>query len=156
MNTRLATPQDPLILSSLSTDVQRLHAQNHPRIFKMPHSEDFAISFFEEMLDDPMVTIFIAEEDGNAAGCIVCKLVERLDNPFTFAARILLIDQISVRPEARGKGIGAELLKEAESLARQLNVQRIHLDSWDFNLKAHGFFESQGYRKFNFRFWKLL
>ena len=108
------------------------------------------------MLADPAVHIFIAEEDGNAVGNIVCKLVERLDNPFTFAAKILHVDQISVRPEMHGRGIGAALLKHAELLARELKAERIVLDSWDFNFGAHAFFERMGFQKFNFRFWKHL
>ncbi|MGE5462155.1 MAG: N-acetyltransferase family protein [Syntrophothermus sp.] len=156
MNTRPATPPDALLLSRLSMDVQRLHAEHHPGIFKMPLSEDYAVPFFEEMLVDPNVHIFVAETDGQPAGYIVCKLIERPENPFTTAARTLLVDQISVRPEARGQGIGAALLWQADLLARELNVQRIHLDSWDFNLNAHKFFEGQGYQKFMFRFWKQL
>ena len=156
MSIRQATLSDSLLLSSLTRDVQSLHAQNHAKIFKIPHSDDFAALFFEEMLADPAVTIFIAEDHGNAVGCVVCKLVERLDNPFTFAARILLVDQISVRPEARRKGTGAALLEQAESLARELEAERIVLDSWDFNLEAHAFFERMGFQKFNFRFWKQL
>ncbi len=78
----------------------------------MPNSDDFAVSFFEDMLADPAVHIFIAEEDGKAAGCIVCKLIDRPENPFTFAARTLLIDQISVRPEAQGKGAGRALMEQ--------------------------------------------
>jgi len=111
---------------------------------------------FKELLADPAVHIFIAEDDRKAVGNIVCKLVERLDNPFTFAARILLVDQISVRPEMHGRGIGAALLKQAELLARELKAERIILDSWDFNLGAHAFFERMGFQKFNFRFWKHL
>jgi GNAT superfamily N-acetyltransferase len=68
----------------------------------------------------------------------------------------LLVDQISVRPTAQGQGIGAALMQQADLLAVELNVQRILLDSWGFNTKAHKFFESQGFAKFNFRFWKWL
>jgi GNAT superfamily N-acetyltransferase len=89
-------------------------------------------------------------------GCIICKLIERLESPFTFAARTLLIDQISVHPSTRGKGVGAALMKQADALAKELNVQRIQLDSWGFNLNAHAFFEHLGFQKFNFRFWKYL
>jgi GNAT superfamily N-acetyltransferase len=156
MNTRRATPSDSRVLSSLSRDVQSLHAEHHPGIFKMPENDDFATSFFDEMLADPSVSVFIAEEDGDAVGCIVCKLVERPENPFTFAARMLFVDQISVLPSARGKGVGAALMQRAEMLAKELNVQRIQLDSWDFNLNAHEFFEHMGFQKFNFRFWKYL
>ena len=122
----------------------------------MPDSADFAVSFFEDMLADPAVHIFIAEEDGKAAGCILCKLIDRPENPFSFPARTLLIDQISVRPEAQGMGAGRALMEQAELLARELNVDRMHLNSWDFNLGAHAFFERMGYQKFNFRFWKHL
>ncbi len=104
MNIRQAVPTDNLLLSILSVDVQRLHAENHPDIFKMPQNDDFAVAFFAEMLIDPLTRIFIAEEDGQALGCVLCKLVERAENPFTVAIRYLLVDQISVQPEAQGKG----------------------------------------------------
>lgn len=156
MNIRIANPSDALSLSSLTRDVQSLHAQHYPAVFRMPDSDNFAVPFFETMLADPTVTIFIAEENGQASGCILCKLIERPENPFTFAARVLHIDQISVRPEAQGQGIGAALMLQADRLASELHVQRIMLDSWDFNVKAHGFFESRGFQKFNFRFWKWL
>lgn len=154
MNIRQAISTDSLRLSSLCMDVQSLHAEHHPDIFKIPQNEDFAVSFFDELLSDPATHIFIAEKDGEALGCILCKLVERQENPFTFVMRYLLVDQISVRPEAQGQGVGAALIKQAETLAKELNVRRIQLDSWGFNTKAHAFFEKMGFEKFNHRFWR--
>ena len=154
MNIRKATSEDALLLSDLSRDVQSLHAQNYADIFKMPQSADFAISFFNEMLADPAVSIFIAEEISEAIGYIFCKLIQRPENPFTFATRSLLVEHISVRPAARGQGMGTVLMKEAEMLAKGLAVQRIQLDSWDFKADAHAFFEHLGFQKFNFRFWR--
>jgi len=40
MHIRQALPTDSLLLSSLCRDVQRLHAEHHPAIFKMPQSDD--------------------------------------------------------------------------------------------------------------------
>jgi GNAT superfamily N-acetyltransferase len=154
MNIRQAISTDSLRLSSLCMDVQRLHAEHHPDIFKIPQNEDFAVSFFDELLSDPATHIFIAEKDGEAFGCILCKLVERQENPFTFVMRYLLVDQISVRPEAQGQGVGAALIKQAVTLAKELNVRRIQLDSWGFNTKAHSFFEKMGFEKFTHRFWR--
>jgi GNAT superfamily N-acetyltransferase len=154
METRQAVPNDSLLLSSLCMDVQRLHAQYHPGMFKMPENEDFAVSFFDEMLADPDIRIFIAEEDQEkAVGYMVCKLIERPETPLIFAARYLLIDQISIRPSVQRHGAGAVLLQQAEKLARDLNVQRIQLDSYSFNLKAHLFFEKMGFVKLSHRFW---
>jgi GNAT superfamily N-acetyltransferase len=156
MKIRQATSTDSLLLSSLCVDVQSLHAKHHPDFFKIPASDDFAMTFFSEMLADPVVSIFIAEENGHALGYILCKLIERPENPFTFGMRYLLVDQISVRPAAQGKGVGKTLIKRAVVLALELNLQRIQLDSWGFNTAAHRFFEKMGFEKFNHRFWKNL
>jgi GNAT superfamily N-acetyltransferase len=156
MNIRQATPTDSLVLSSLCKDVQSLHAEHHPDIFKVPESESFATSFFDEALADLTTRIFIAENEERALGYILCKLVERGESPFTYARRFLMIDQISVRPAARGQGIGAALIQQAEELAKELGVPRIQLDSWDFNVRAHAFFEKEGFQKFMFRFWRAL
>jgi ribosomal protein S18 acetylase RimI-like enzyme len=156
MNIRQATPADNLLLSSLCMDVQSLHAEHHPDIFRVPQNEEFAKFFFEDALADSTTRIFIAEEEGQALGYILCKLIERQENPFTFAMRFLMIDQISVRPASRGQGVGAELLQQADVFAKELGLQRIQLDSWDFNVHAHRFFERQGFTKFNYRFWRNL
>jgi len=156
MKIRQAVSIDSLLLSSLSMDVQRLHAEHRPDIFKLPQSEDFAVSFFDAMPADLTTRIFIAEEDGRALGYVLCKLIERQETPFMFAMRYLLVDQISVRPEAQGQGVGAALMKQAEAFAKELNVSRIQLDSWGFNTHAHTFFEKMGFEKFNHRFWKHL
>lgn len=156
MNIRQAVSSDSLLLSSLCMDVQRLHAENHPDIFKMPESDDFAASFLEEMLADPMTRVFIAEENGEAMGYILCQLIERPESPFTYARRFLHIDHISVRPNAQRHGIGKALMNRVEELAREIGVTKIQLDSWDFNTEAHHFFERLGFKKFNYRFWRGL
>ena len=156
MNIRQATPADSSLLSSLCMDVQRLHAEHHPRIFKMPQSADFASAFFDEMLTDSEKTIYIAEEDAQVLGYIFCKLIEREESPFTYPNRFLHIDQISVRPNAQGRGAGTALMDQVEKLARELGVSKIQLDSWDFNISAHTFFEGLGFEKFNYRFWRDL
>ena len=155
MNIRQATPVDSFLLSSLCMDVQRLHAQHHPRIFKTPQSSDFASTFFDEMLTDAEVTIYI-DEDAQALGYIFCKLIEREETPFTYPNRFLHIDQVSVRPDAQRRGVGTALMDQVEKLARELGVSKIRLDSWDFNTRAHTFFEALGFEKFNYRFWRDL
>ena len=156
MKIRQAINSDNLVLSSLCVDVQMLHAKYHPDIFKMPQNEGFAVSFFNETLADTTISIFLAEEDEQALGYVLCKLLERMEGPFTFALRYLLVDQISVRPVAQGKGVGKALLQRVEMLARELNIHRIQLDSWGFNLDAHTFFQKVGFEKFTHRFWKNL
>jgi len=156
MKIRQATSTDSLLLSSLCVDVQSLHAEHYPDFFKIPQSDNFAVDFFDGMLADSTTSIFIAEENGQALGYVICKLIERPENLFKFSTRYLDVDQISVRPAAQGKGVGKALLIQVDALARELNIQRIQLDSWGFNTTAHAFFEQMGFEKFNHRFWKKL
>jgi len=156
MKMRQAISADNVLLSSMNVDVQRLHAESHPDIFKMPQNDDFAVAFFDEMLANQQTWIFIAEEGEQALGYVMCKLIERAENPFTFEMRYLSVDQISVRAEARGKGVGTALIQRAKELAVELHVPQIQLGSWAFNTKAHSFFERMGFVKFNHRFWQNL
>ena len=156
MNIRQAVPGDSLLLSSLCMDVQRLHAENIPDVFKVPQSEDFAVTYFDEMLADITTRIYIAEEDGRAIGFIFCKLFERPESPFTYTNRFLQIEHISVRPDAQRHGAGTALMNRIEELARETGVTKIQLDSWAFNVKAHAFFEKFGFEKFDYRFWRKL
>lgn len=156
MNIRRATIEDDLLLSSLCTDVQRLHANHIPDIFKMPQSEDFAVSFFGEILADPTASIYIAEEEQRALGYIFCKLFERPESVFTHPNRFLQIEHISVRPDAQNHGVGEVLMQRAAKLAREIGVTKIQLSSWDFNTQAHTFFEKHGFSKIEHRFWSYL
>jgi len=156
MNIRKATLSDSLLLSTLCMDVQKLHAQNHPTIFKEPLSPDFAVSFFEKTFPDDTKYIYIAEENEQALGYIFFKVVERDENPFLLSRHYLLIDQISVRPGAQGQGVGKALMQQVEVVARELGIPLVELGSWDFNTSAHGFFEKMGYGKRYFEFWKTI
>ena len=157
MNIRQAVHDDASLLSKFCMDVQRIHAARHPDVFKTPQNNEFAVPFFDEKLANPLIRIFIAEDgEEQVLGYILCELIEREENPFTFAMRYILIDQISVRPAAQGRGIGKALMAQAEKLARELNVAKIQLISWDFNTDAHVFFERLGFVKFSHRFWRNL
>lgn len=156
MKIRKATTADNLSLSALCVDVQRLHAENYPNLFKNPENDSFAGTFFAERLAEPAVTIYIAEESAQAVGYIFCKLVERPETAFTHAERLLNIEHISVRPGIQRRGIGAALLKRAEELAQEIGVTKIQLGSWGFNTQAHAFFERHGFAKVEHRFWKSL
>ena len=102
MNTRKAESQDAPLLSALCADVQHLHASHHPEVFKMPSTPDFAETFFRDQLQDPLVHIFIAEQDGLAVGYIFCKLTERPANPFKHENSFCISIKFLLRTTSRG------------------------------------------------------
>ncbi|WP_040213949.1 GNAT family N-acetyltransferase [Clostridium polynesiense] len=58
----------------------------------------------------------------------------------------LYIDMLVVKKEFRGKGHGAQLLKEVEKQAKEQGCYLIHLDTFDF--QAKDFYIKQGYEIF--------
>ena len=155
MEIRQAKLEDIETLSSMNVHVQQLHAEAYPRLFKMPEQDDFAVPFFESLFEDVNARIFLAEQD-TPAGYIVLRIVRRDENSFTHPWKFAYIDQISVQPEHKGKGVGKLLMARAAQLADEERLDFIALDSWGFNTDAHGFFESAGYDFYNYRMWKWL
>ena len=153
MEIRRATRGDALNLSVLNVDVQVLHANALPHIFKQPISDTFALQFMLDRLDDPLNYFFIGHLDGTDIGYIYARIVDRPENPFMHAWKYLYIDQISIKPDHQGKGFGTQLLEAIRQVARDEGIITIALDTWSFNQQAGSFFKKQGFVPFNLRMW---
>ncbi|MCA9921676.1 MAG: GNAT family N-acetyltransferase [Anaerolineales bacterium] len=155
MNIRKATIDDAQTLSALNVDVQRIHANALPHIFKQPESANFALEVMTERLSEPSNHFFIAQIDGEAVGYIFARVVERPENPFMFAWTYIYIDQISVKPMHQKRGIGKLLIDEVLVLANAKGIETVALDTWTFNNQALSFFKKQGFVPFNERLWLI-
>lgn len=156
MNIRPATPDDIHLLSTLNAEVQRMHAERHPEVFKPPESDAFAEGFFREILGQEGTHVFIGEVNGEPVGYLSLRIFEREEHLFAYASRTLEIDQIGVRPAQRRKGYGARLVDEARAFAREKGIERVALSTWAFNTSAQGFFASQGFEDYLHRMWLRL
>lgn len=58
----------------------------------------------------------------------------------------MFISVLFVEEQYRGKGLGALLLKHAESQAKSVGIRLVHLDTFDF--QAKDFYLKQGYEVF--------
>lgn len=150
MNIRRATLDDVGLLATLNEDVQRIHAEAYPTLFKQPDYPAVAADFKTRILGNAQGQVLIAEVDGEAVGYIYALQVERPENPYTFAQRYMLIDQISVKPTAQGNGCGRKLIEAVVDLATACGMARVTLDTWGFNTHAHGFFEEVGFKRLKY------
>ncbi len=73
-------------------------------------------------------------EDGKAAGCA---------RIFPDGGNCWHVGRVAVLPEFRGKGLGARLMEEAETRARELGAEKICLSA---QVQAGGFYRRLGYR----------
>ncbi len=91
----------------------------------------------------PAASVLIAEQDGAPAGFAVYFF-----NFSTFLARSgLYLEDLFVRPEYRGRGIGKALLLHLARLANDRGCGRMEWSVLDWNQPAIDFYESLGARR---------
>ncbi len=152
MNIRLATQDDVETIALLNRDVQKLHADARPYLFKQPDDlEPVKADVRDRMLTDADSRVLLVEDDGLAVGYVYVRIFRRPETAYTYAHQFLHIDQISVKSECQGKGYGRALMEAIFDLARNEKIERVTLDTWDFNRYAQAFFRRMGFRTFNYR-----
>lgn len=154
MEIRKATISDAITLSALNVDVQVIHANALPHIFKQPSSDSFALQFMLDRLDDPSNYFFILNLVGEDIGYIFARIIDRPENPFMHAWKYIYIDQISIKPGYQRLGFGSELLDAVQQVAIEEGIDTIALDTWSFNQQSESFFRKHGFVTFNRRMWR--
>lgn len=148
MDINIIKSEDLDLLAKLSKDVQALHHEIEPTIFK-PYTHENMRLVFQKVLSDPDATAYVAELSGEAIGYMVVTIKSFEDSPLKYAYKALLIDQICVESKFTGMGIGKMLIDFAKTLAKQNGLKRIEMNYWSRNPNSGEFFRSQGFEPFN-------
>lgn len=151
---RKAKPEHATEIFRLSDAVQERHAENHPDIFKYPTDISEVEGFFRERICAQDNSIFIATHSDHTVGYVWCTIQKMKENPFKYGRDMIYIHQISVDPKYQRKGVGRKLLEAVGRLAREENIQCLALDTWEFNIEAHSFFEQFGFSRYNINMWR--
>ena len=127
---------------ALLRDVHGMHAENRPDIFReQPHFPDE--DEFHGMAEDPQLIYLAAEEDGEMIG--MCLMEIRVPKaPHVHRRMIGHIDDLCVRSDFRGQGVGTELYRAMREKAKEMGLVRIELMVWAFNEDAKRFYEKLG------------
>ncbi len=103
---------------------------------EMSYQEGHFHRYFQEDKGD---IIYLAEVDGEVKAFLSIEVHREEEEDF------LYLDDLSVFPEWRGKGIGSRLLTLAENHARNLDIHRLDLHAEESNIRARKLYESFGY-----------
>ncbi len=95
------------------------------------------VADFAQDHDPHLERVWIAELDGEPAGCVMCV---RDDAPGTARLRLLLVD-----PAGRGHGIGARLVDEVVAFAREAGYRDLVLWTNDVLGAARVLYERAGF-----------
>jgi ribosomal-protein-alanine N-acetyltransferase len=106
--------------------------------FQPPHR--FSRSYMRQIVRQPRVATWIAERDTRMLGFAIVEWGRELENRFAY------IQTLEVLPEARGLGIGAELLRRLEDSARNAASHAIWLHVDAKNSAAMRLYQKHGYQ----------
>lgn len=95
--------------------------------------------------------MFVARVEGICVGyALVCERV-REENPFCYASRSFVVDQMAVSNAHRRQGIGTLLMDRVRAEAAERGVPRLELNVYSDNDDARLFYEAQGLVRFQDR-----
>lgn len=89
--------------------------------------------------DNPLFLCFVAEVEGRIEGMALCYY--RFS---TWKGRTLHLEDLVVREEKRGTGLGSALYKKVISFAREQGLNRVEWVVLDWNQHAIDFYERSG------------
>ena len=144
MQVRRAQSSDIPALVRLNETVQELHHETEPHLYG-PHRADQIEDFLRSWLESEDKEAWIAHRDSDCLGYLTCVVRRRPETPFSPPGNYLYVDALAVLPEAQGQGVGRALMRQAESRARELGLNRVRLDVRNANPKALRFYEAIGY-----------
>jgi len=143
MEFRKAKKEDLSQVVEIMEQIQRLHEEARPEIFKSKTKEQIEQEALE-LIEDEKEYVIIAVNDGEVCGILMCNLKDVKNHRNLKDSKSLWIDELGVNEKYRKLGIGKQLMKHAEELAKELKCKTITLNCWSFNENALRFYEKQG------------
>lgn len=101
---------------------------------------------------DTSKNVLVAESEGKVRGVIVVNFITPIHEDGLWA----LISALVIDESARGAGLGQQLLIAAENIAVEKRCSQIELSSSVKRVRAHKFYEDNGYHEVRKRFVKRL
>jgi len=150
MDIKILRTVDTDILAKLNHDVQEIHNNIEPELFK-PYEEENMKQFYDELLKDESISAYIAYCDESVAGYMLISKKDYAENSIKNGYSVIHIEQICVEEKFKGKGIGKEFVDFAKEHAKKLDISRLEMNYWSKNKNSGEFFRSQGFETFNER-----
>lgn len=135
---------DSSIIARLNEPVQELHFKMYPDKFK-EYDFESVNDYFKDIIDGDKQYFFIAEEDGEALGYIWFQEIVKEATAFSYERSMIYINQISVNPNNKGKGIGKDLVAQAINHAKENKITKIGLDYYIKNELSKKIYEKMGF-----------
>ncbi|WP_299522599.1 GNAT family N-acetyltransferase [uncultured Methanobrevibacter sp.] len=139
---RLANVNDIIEINKLLFQVQEIHADLRPDLFKVGGKKYGADELEKIITQKDETPIFVFEEDDKIVGYAFCIIFNHFDNSSNY--KNLYIDDLCVNQDCRGKGIGTALYNHVLNYAKGIGCYNVTLNVWEGNDEAMEFYKHVG------------
>ncbi len=143
---RKAILDDYDALCELIDQVDALHRDRLPGIYRRPDGPVREKNEIAAFIADERVGLFVAEVEGELAGYIHAYLRDTPPVPVLVPRRFAMIDSMAVGKNQRRKGIGQALIAQVQRWAREQGATSVELNVYEFNRGALRFYEALGFK----------
>lgn len=140
---RRAEQKDIERLNELLFQVQALHAEGRPDIFKIG-AKKYTDAELAAIIADDNTPIFVWEENGVIGGYAFCIYQQTMENSQLHHRKVLYIDDLCVDRRFRRKGVGTQLYRYVLDTAAASGCDSVTLNVWRINEGAQKFYQSMG------------
>ncbi len=140
MNIRKATLTDlPAVLDLYA------HVLDKGLVLSLPAAE----ALWHKMQTYPNYHVFVAETETDILGTFALLIMDNLAHLGTPSG---IVEDVAVRADSQGKGIGKAMMQFALDYCQQAGCYKMILSSNQRRHEAHAFYESLGFAKHGFSF----
>ncbi len=142
---REATRDDLRSICVLGQEVNALHHSAWPDVFAPSGDPTRDEALWSEAIGQESATAFVAEAAGEVIGFVNISFVSRDPSPLLQPVSFARVGSVGVAGVHRGRGIGKELMRQAEAWAASRGARHIVLNVWAFNERAVDLYRELGY-----------
>lgn len=140
---RLADTRDINEITELLLQVQKIHSDARPDLFKDGGKKYNGLEL-EEIIKDSQTPIFVYEQDNKVVGYVFCIITNHHDETSFCDFKTLYIDDLCVDSNSRSNGIGTALYKYVLDYAKDIGCYNVTLNVWQGNDAAMKFYKDIG------------
>ena len=148
MTVRFACEKDIPQMDSLLYQVERVHQQGRPDLFK-EGAKKYTDNELKAMLKDKTKPIFAAVDENDVMkGYAFCVFQEHKGDNVLTDIKTLYIDDLCVDENCRGQHIGSVLYEAVKKFAKEQGCYNVTLNVWECNPSARKFYEKTGLKPY--------
>lgn len=144
---RFAEKEELSQVNKLRKEVNDLHVQGKPEVFKAGFCEELQNSVYS-IWEDAAQKIIIAVSEEEIYGFAIIREVYRKETISKLEQKFLEVEEFCVSKKVRRQGIATKLMDFVKDYAKEKGFKRIDLNVWEFNQSALSFYEQYGFQSY--------